>query len=276
MSELQRIEFTRGAMFAHGAHVVDWRAADGRPVLFVSSRSRFEPGQAIRGGVPVIFPWFGDDPEARGRPAHGFARRQPWRVVGSDRGTGRAEFELCADAATRAQWPHAFALRLAATFGDSLQIDVGIENRGDAPFRCEAALHTYLLVGDVRSIAVRGLQGATYLDKTAGMARVVDRDPAIAFARECDRTYVATDAPVVVDDPELGRRITVTKTSARSTIVWNPWAEKGRKLADLGDDQWPRMVCVESGNVADDAMTVAPGASGGFAVRIDCAALPSR
>lgn len=270
MTEITWVRTRHGEVCAQGAHVARWSGAGGN-VLFLSRESRFEVGQAIRGGIPVIFPWFGDDPEGRGRGAHGFARKVPWRVVECAETTGetRVALELVDDEATRAVWPKRFALRLEAVLGDTLSVALNVANRDREPFRCEMALHTYLAVGDVQRVGVRGLEGATYVDKVDGMQRKREGTAPIAFTGEVDRVYVGTEATCLVDDPLLRRTLEVAKSGSRSTIVWNPWSEKAARLADLGDDEWLAMVCVESGNVGEDALELAPGAT--HVLRVDIA-----
>lgn len=269
MDALEWIRSAHGQVCTQGAHVARWRAR-GEDVLFLSRKSRFEPGQPIRGGVPVIFPWFGDDPEGRGRPAHGFARRVPWRLVADEHSAAetRVVLELVDDEATRELWPQRFLLRLEARLGDELALALTLENRSETPFTCETALHTYLAVGDVRRVAVRGLEGATYLDKLDGLRKKREGPAPLTFAGEVDRTYVGTSATCHVEDPVLGRTLAVAKEGSRSTVVWNPWSAKAARLTDLGDDEWPAMLCIESGNVAEDALTLEPGAAHTLRVRI--------
>jgi glucose-6-phosphate 1-epimerase len=254
-----------GDVCLQGGHVTRWG-----DVLFVSRKSRFEPGQAIRGGVPVIFPWFGDDPEGRGRPAHGFARRALWRLVdrAESAGESRVIVELENDDATRAMWPHRFALRLDVTFGESLGLALTVENRDTAALRCETALHTYLAVGDVRRISIRGLDGATYIDKVDGMKQKREGTAPIRLTGETDRVYLGTTSACRVEDPMRGRVLTIEKDGSRSTILWNPWSEKSAAMSDLADDEWPTFVCVESGNVHADALTIAPGDAHTMRVRV--------
>lgn len=269
MGALEWIRTTHGEVCAQGGHVVRWRVR-GEDVLFVSKKSRFEPGQPIRGGVPVVFPWFGDDPEGRGRVAHGFARRMPWRVLSStsDARATRVALELVDDAGTRELWPWRFALRLEAELGDELALALTVENRSETPFVCEAALHTYLAVGDVRRCTLHGLEGATYLDKLDGLRAKSAGPGPLAFTGEVDRTFLGTSAAASVEDPVLGRTLVVSKEGSRSTVVWNPWSAKAARLADMGDDEWSGMLCVESGNVGADAIQLAPGATHGMRVRI--------
>jgi glucose-6-phosphate 1-epimerase len=269
MDAFSWIRTPHGELCPQGAHVVRWRAR-GQEVLFLSRKSRFEPGQPIRGGVPLVFPWFGDDPEGRGRAAHGFARRVLWRVLADERTATetRIELELVDDAATLELWPHRFALRLEARLGDELELALAVENRDETAFTCETALHTYLAVGDVRRIAVHGLEGASYLDKLDGLRRKKAGPAPITFGDEVDRTYVGTSATCRVEDPVLARTLEIAKEGSRSTVVWNPWSTKAARMADLGDDEWTSMVCIESGNVAEDALTLAPGEAHTMRVRL--------
>src|SRR5262249_47060701 len=157
-------------VYLHGAHVTHHAPAGQRPLLFLSGRSRFAAGAAIRGGVPVIFPWFG--PRA-GAPDHGFARTSEWTVESAERAgdDGALTLALAASPATRALWPHEFRIRCRVVAGLALQISLEVENPSDAPFTFEEALHTYLAVGDVERASVTGLAGAAYVDKTDGMKR---------------------------------------------------------------------------------------------------------
>ena len=267
------LQLPRGEVCTQGAQALRWRAADGRDVLFVSAHAKFAAGTPIRGGVPVVFPWFGDDPEQRGRPAHGFARRVPWQLTAaSDPAAGRVGFALQDDAGTRALWPHAFAAELAIAFDRELVLALAVTNRGAAPFRFEALLHTYLLVGDVRAVELRGLHGARYHDKRVG-TRAAQREEVLRCTGEVDRVYQGTGAACTLLDPGLRRLITVSKDNAPSTVVWNPWHDKAALLTDLGGDEWLRFLCVESGCVADDAVTLAPGATHRLQVRIACQAM---
>jgi len=258
-----------GEVTPHGAHVLRWRK-DGREVLFVSPRSKFEPGQAIRGGIPVCFPWFGDDPEGKGRPAHGFARRVAWRLVEEEHAPDalRVAFELTDDDSTRALWPHRFSARLTARLGPVLDLAFTVTNTDTRPFRYEEALHTYLAVGDVRQVALRGLEGARYRDKTRAGAIGHEGAEPLRFTEETDRTYHGIESVCTLQDPVLGRTLEITKCDARSTVVWTPWTDKAARLADLGADAWTGFLCVESASIGPDAITLEPGASHTLALRI--------
>lgn len=258
-----------GEVTPHGAHVLRWKKDD-RDVLFVSPRSKFEPGVPIRGGIPVCFPWFGDDPEGKGRPAHGFARRVAWRLVEQQPGPDATlfAFELTDDETTRALWPHRFRARLVARLGPTLDLAFTVTNTDARPFRYEEALHTYLAVGDVRRVVLRGLEGARYRDKARGGAIGHEGAEPVVFSEETDRTYHGLESVCTLQDPVLGRTLEVVKCDSRSTVVWTPWTDKAARLADLGADAWTGFLCVESGNLGPDAITLEPGASHTLALRI--------
>ncbi len=250
-------------VFLHGGHVSHFQPKGEKPVLWTSAESRFESGKPIRGGVPVCFPWFGPKAGAPEAPMHGFARILPWAVkdVGRDAGVLRAVLELTPQAAARGGFPHELGLELAVTVGRSLRLELAVKNVDAGPARFEEALHSYFAVSDVRQAKVRGLEGVAYLDKTAGMARKPGEPGPIAITAETDRVYLETTGTVTIDDPGWQRRIVVSKTGSATTVVWNPWIARAKAIADFGDDEWPRMLCVETANAGDAAITLAPGAT---------------
>lgn len=250
-----RTPWSAAVVFAHGAHLTEFAWHDEPPLLFLSARSRYGAGQAIRGGVPVIFPWFGNRDSL---PAHGFARTATWTLAETraEPDGGVAVSFTLDRAPAGVTWPP-FAVRYTIRVGRHLEMTLGIDNPGVAPLAVEHCLHTYLLVGDVAQASVTGLTGRRYVDKTDGFKTKVDDAASLRIAGETDRVYPDAPGVVAVDDPVLRRRLRVEQTGARSTVVWNPWAEKARAMADL--DDYRRLLCVESGNVGDAIVTIAPG-----------------
>ena len=245
-----------------GANVTHYRPAGEEPVLWLSARAVYAPGKAIRGGIPICWPWFGAHPSDPSRPDHGFARNRPWSVLGafaSEDGATVLRLGLGDDETSRALWPHRFALELQVSVGAALHVALIARNPGSEPYTCTGALHSYLAVGDVARIAIHGLEGHEYLDKVDGGSRAVQEGP-VTIAGETDRIYGETTATCTIDDPVLGRRLSVAKLGSRATVVWNPWREKAGRLGDFGEDAYPRMVCIEAANALDDEITVAPGA----------------
>ncbi|MEM1208461.1 MAG: D-hexose-6-phosphate mutarotase [Planctomycetota bacterium] len=244
----------RGAVFGHGAHVAAWEPAGHEPVLWVSSKAEYRDGKAIRGGVPVCFPWFGpkaDDPDA---PAHGTVRTKAWDWQGALETDGRTVVSLATRAAP-------FDATLQVSFGSTLTIDltVALDDDASAPTAYEFALHSYFAVADAREVSISGLENARYIDKMIeGTSTCGPAGRPIRFTGETDRVYLDVDRPAVLTDPGLGRRINVDHR-APSVVVWNPWADKSARMGDFGDDEWPGMCCIESGAIGPDAVTLEPG-----------------
>jgi D-hexose-6-phosphate mutarotase len=251
-------------VYLNGAHLAHWKPAGQEEVLFMSKESHFAAGKAIRGGVPIIFPWFGGRSGHPESPAHGFARTMNWNVAACEQrpdGGCAMTLELLSNDATRATWPHDFSLRFTIAAGKKLTMTLTVANTGAGPFTFEEALHTYLAIGDIAKTSITGLAGVTYIDKVDGFKKKQQGPEPIVISGETDRVYLATKSPCVVTDSAWNRKITVAKENSDATVVWNPWIAKAKAMADFGDDEWPQMVCVETCNVADHAITLQPGQS---------------
>lgn len=252
-----------GEFYLQGAHITAWQPASEQPVLFLSEKSAFAPGNAIRGGIPIIFPWFGsrtatpEDPRTDG-PSHGFARRQPWKLDFGAYAADELHLSLSLEPTelSRSLGFDNFLVAYQITFGSELRLRLSVANDGKQPLHFEEALHTYLHVGDVDQARIHGLYETEYLDKTDNFARKTQTEPVLILTGPTDRPYLNTTSPVVVDDPALHRRITVTKGNSNTTVVWNPWANNG--LADMSQDDWRQMLCIEAANAAENAITLQP------------------
>lgn len=234
-------------IYFHGAHLTAFQPRGAKPVLFMSKESSFDPVKPIRGGVPVIYPWFGAKAGSPESPTHGIARIRHWDLescsVQADRAV-RVVFSLALDAAT---------LRMTFTIAHSLEMELEVRAAA-APLTFEEALHTYFVVGDVRQVSVEGLQGVEYIDKVDGFKRKTQAAEPIRITGETDRVYLNTLGSCVIRDPVLARSITVDKESSGTTVVWNPWIAKAKAMADFGDEEWPQMICVETANVGEGAV----------------------
>ena len=253
-------------VYDQGAHAWAWQPDGRKPVLWMSTRSAFTEGQPLRGGIPVIFPWFGAGPKGGQSPLHGFARVHQWNRYYTDdtlSTNGRLVVEYQIDrtkVGAQPDFPFAFMAHVRLIFTpEYLQVGLKINNADVVPFSFEEALHTYLAVGDVRHVTVDGLDGAHYLDRAAGATQLhrVQKGPVVIEA-ETDRLY-AHHGSVTLDDPTWNRALLISKEGSANTVVWNPWTAKAAAMADFGDDEWTQMICVEAANVGDSAITLAPG-----------------
>ena len=269
-----RTEQCEARMFQHGAHVATWTPAGQRPGLHLCGKSAYAPTKAIRGGIPVCYPWFGgrtDDPKPDGKPspAHGFARTRAWRVdevsVEEENGQIFVEMSLESDPAL---WDGRALARLLCSFGQTLEVALEVENKGDQLCEYEAALHTYLEVGDVAQCKLMGLEGTKFIDKVDGNKEKRSGPEPLVLTDETDRVFVGTKNPVIIDDPVLQRHLRIEKKGSQSTVVWNPWMIKAQTMPDIGGDDWKSFVCVEAANVRPHHVPLPPAAVHTMSTRI--------
>jgi glucose-6-phosphate 1-epimerase len=237
----------------------------------MSRKSVFEAGKAIRGGVPICFPWFGPHPAGPSAPPHGFARLREWTLIHAREeaaGTVTLELELAGEGMSP-QWPHSFRITHRISVGPVLRLQLDVHNTGPDPFTFEEALHTYFAVQDIHAVTVSGLEGTEYIDKVADGRRSRQSSEPVHFTGETDRVYIETHAACVVRDPGKRREITISKTGSDATVVWNPWINKARAMPDFGDAEWTRMVCVETCNAGVHARTLPSGESHTIAAVIE-------
>lgn len=252
--------------YLQGAHLTHWQPHNHKPVLFLSDRSAFAPGKAIRGGVPIIFPWFGartatSQSNRTDGPAHGFARTADWQLLSATMTDEllTVKLTLVANETSRALGFEHFQLLYTITFGRELSLELTVENSSQTPLCFAEAFHTYLFVQDAAQVKLEGLKGCYYYDKTDGFQRKLQEQSELQLSGETDRPYVDTAAAINLHDPRLNRRITVSKTNSSTTVIWNPWAELTGKMADMSADSWKQMVCVETANAFENSITLAPG-----------------
>ena len=252
-------------LYLQGAHLATWQPAGQEPVLFLSERSGFVPGKAIRGGVPVIFPWFGArtatpySPRTDG-PSHGFARTSLWELAFAAVAGENLHLTLTLGPNPASQelgFDH-FHVVYEVILGRDLHLRLTVANQAETPLHFEEALHTYLAVADAEHIRIDGLGGTEYLDKTEAFARKRQAEPVLTLHGETDRPYLNTSTAVSLEDPVLQRRLRVAKANSATTVVWNPGSELSAKLADMAPDGWRRMTCIETANASENAITLHP------------------
>lgn len=264
-------EGSEATVALHGAHVLSYRRPNKHPVLWQSESAVYEDGKAIRGGIPICWPWFANHPSEPTYPAHGVARVRSWAIeetLVTQDGFPSIRFSLHDSAETRATFPHAFALTYEVTLADRLRIDFTVSNPGEQPFTYTGALHSYFSISQIDAVAVHGLDGRAYIDSIDEAKRKVQHGP-VRFAEEVDRIYLETEDTCDIVDEAWNRTIRVSKQGSRSTVVWNPWKAKAQRMPDFGDQEFREMLCVETANAADDAVTVP--AQGQHAVRLEIA-----
>jgi glucose-6-phosphate 1-epimerase len=230
-------------------------------LMFLSEAAYYQAGKGIKGGAPICWPWFGPDPERQGRPAHGFVRTRFWNVtktgINAD-GECKVTLGLTDSPETRSIWPHLFDLSLEITVGESLTLELVTRNKTAQPVSITQALHTYFKIGDIEQVAIAGLEGAEYVDKTDNGIVKVQTGP-VTIDREVDRIYRNAAPELVIRDASLDRRIRILSAGSKTAVVWNPWAKISAEMGDLKDDDYARFVCVETANADLDVVEVPAG-----------------
>ena len=247
----------RAVIALQGAHLMSFQPKGQREMLWVSPKTLFESGKPIRGGIPLCLPWFGPHSEDK-TWLHGFARTRQWTLVGSNTladGATRLVLELSGEATLCALWPHDFLFHLEIVVGKTLRLEMTVENRGQAPAPLAFAFHTYFAVPDVAQAVISGLEGTSFIDKTDNLARKTQQGE-FTISAMTDRVYL--DVPAKQRIKSEDGAITIESPS-RCAIVWNAW-HNDKNIGDIGEGNHVGYVCVERGDAADHAVTLAPGA----------------
>jgi glucose-6-phosphate 1-epimerase len=246
-------------IYLHGAHVTRFEKKGEPPLLFMSEASEFTHQKPIRGGVPVIFPWFGP---RDGLPAHGHARTAEWEWL---------ETSLLPDESVslRFRLPRHedFNVEYVVIVGKELTLELIIDHLGESPAEFETCLHTYFQVSAINAISIKGLSNCSFFDKLNN-TRTLESAAELRIGSEVDRVYHDTTATVEILDPGDNRTIRIAKSGSNSTVVWNPWMDKSIRMPDFGDEEYLRMVCVESGNVGSNKIILPAGESARLRVQI--------
>jgi len=247
----------KASVCLQGAHVLDWQPTGQEKVLFLSAKSDMAPGKAIRGGIPVLFPWFGPRHDGKEGPMHGFARIQPWTLsfaalAGDD---FHMTFTLGANDLSRGLGFDHFRVAYQVSFGKALKLQLTVANDGAEPLVFEEGLHTYFHVKDVHEITLAGLDGTHYIDKVDGFKVKPQIDGPMHITGPTDRVYGNTTATCTITDPGFKRAVTIEKAGSETTVVWNPWKE----MPDVQPDGWHEFACCETVNAGDQTVTLGPG-----------------
>lgn len=261
-----------------GGHVLSYIPTGERDLLWLSACSHFKTGTAIRGGIPVCWPWFGAAPaDCPLQVGHGLARLQLWQLEHQTTPSPdltTVTLRLDSSPKTLAIWPYAFCLRLQVSVGSQLTVALTTENRDNRPFTINQALHTYFSISDISRIAINGFDGQPFCDSVPGRTATkgIQTGP-IHVTAETDLVFTDNSGPAEIIDDGWKRRICIEKSGSASAVVWNPWINKAKAMPDFGDNEYLTMVCIETCNTRNDARTLAPGTAHTLQASLSCATL---
>ena len=248
-----------GKVALHGAHVMSWCPESAEEVLYLSPDAVYREGKAVRGGIPLCWPWFNAHPSAPDLPSHGLVRNQFWELESTDATVAGVVAKFRRDCA---QWSAIATISM----GSSLEVAIQSINLADDPLMVSGALHSYISVGDVREITIKGLEETDYLD-TVGDHTIRHQNGVIRIEQEVDRYYDSAGS-VRLEDPVKKRTILIEKNASPSTVIWNPWTEKAAALSDLPNDGYLKFACIEAAITNDRAVALSKGETHCFSTRI--------
>jgi len=256
-----------------GAQLLSYQRDDNPPLIWLSDQAEYRRGQGLRGGVPVCWPWFGalernpDEIQAQyqgtqAAPFHGLVRTLDWRLedVREEGESVSIEFVFDSRAQPLPGWPESVELRLLIRLDQRLHLRLTSHNHGDHPLFLSQALHSYFAVSDIRQVQVEGLHGCRYIE-TLEDWQERRQQGAVTFSGETDRIYLGTPSQLSFRDPQWRRRVHVLSSGSQSAVVWNPWIEKSRYLAQFAEDAWTGMLCIETANLLEDRIELPPQAT---------------
>lgn len=278
-----RVQTSRAELLIaeQGAQVLRYMEHGQEPVIWMSEEAAFEAGNSVRGGIPVCWPWFGDlmrnPPQIQalhsgGRlPAHGLVRGIDWILAENaiEGDTVRLSLAIppVGDSPSLRHLPAGIELRLDIVLDDRLHLKLTTRNGSEQHIALSQALHSYFAVSSIHNATVEGLEGQRYIETLEGWAERQQKRP-LVVSSETDRIYLDLPPQLAIRDDGWNRRIRIEASGSSSAVVWNPWASKARRLSQFADDAWQRMLCIETANVMDDLVELAPGEEHGMGVSI--------
>lgn len=244
-----------------GAQLLEWQPAGHAPVLWLSKAAQFDQQRAIRGGVPICWPWFGGHAEHKDWPSHGFARTSLWQLEEVSAVADEITIRLSLPVLPQHAQFSGYSSRPLVTYtiGATLRMVLETANIDSELLQYSQALHTYFSVDAIEDISITGLEASPHLDQLTG-AEVAPSATPISFSGETDRIYHKPQSPIQLHDPGNGRVIDIEHDGATSAVVWNPWTDKTIRMGDMGEpDAYRGMVCIETGNIAPHEVVLEPG-----------------
>jgi glucose-6-phosphate 1-epimerase len=235
-----------------GGHVFHYKAKNKAPLLWLSKRAFFKETKAIRGGIPICFPWFGAHKTDPTLPQHGFARTALWNLILEeeiDADTTRIQLQLTSTKESLKLWEYKFDIRLDITVSSELQIKFIVTNTDTKPFEFTSALHSYFNILDIKNIWVDGLDGSRYIDSLTNKKDI--QKGKLQIEKEVDRVYF--DISKTIELHDKNQSIILSQKGSNSLVVWNPWIEKTKKMIDMSADGYRTMLCLETANIGEDS-----------------------
>ncbi len=237
-----------------GAHIFDY-VRSGSALLWLSETSKFEEGRAIRGGIPICWPRFGNLDKSL--PQHGFARIFLFELIKVEEVNERltqVHLQLKSSEISKKIWNYDFTLDIVFDISETLSISMKTTNEDAKEFLLTQAFHTYFQVKNIENITIEGLKGVEFLDTLTDTKSVENR--ALKISAETDRVYLGVKRDICLREDD--KEVLIHAENSHSAIVWNPWIEKCSKMSAMQPEAYKEFVCIESANAFDDFRTLKP------------------
>jgi glucose-6-phosphate 1-epimerase len=253
-------EWASAEVSLYGGQVLSYQPADDTEVLFLSRAAKFQQGTAIRGGVPICWPWFGAAPAGVKGPAHGFVRTALWQLKSCAQSADEIKLQMALSSTPTylELWPHEFDLLLEVRIGKSLKMSLTTTNKDKQPITITQAMHSYFLLPNISELAIEGLAHCSYLDKLQDYA-AAKQEGTVKITAETDRIYQGV--PAQLELITQNRSLELIARNSQTAVVWNPWKDKSQSMTDLEDEDYLRFACVETANAGDEQIEIRSGES---------------
>ncbi|GLS91642.1 D-hexose-6-phosphate mutarotase [Psychromonas marina] len=249
------------ALTLHGGHLIHFQKTGQQPIIWLSKSAIFDKNKAIRGGVPICWPWFGPaGPElGEGLPAHGFARTSKWALDNVQESVEGViiDLKLNSNNETLKLWPYEFELTLQITLNEQLKLELITENKSDLPLTYRSALHTYLNISAPEAIHLSGLNKQFY--NSLNNKCLETGDTTLLIDQAIDSIYKKANTEIMLKDQQFQQTLTIVNTGNDSEVVWSPWVEGAAAFADMPDNGYQTMLCIESAITQGDGQQVKAG-----------------
>ena len=254
-------DYASATITTHGGSVLSYTPKGGQDLLWVSPAAVYDGKKPVRGGIPICWPWFGAAKQA-GLPAHGFVRNQVWHldsVANLESGVTEVVLTFSPTEATLAIWPHQFHLELCIQIGEKLDVSLTTVNKNAYDIEITEAFHTYFKVAEAAGLLISGVASSVEHDTLKSPVKIARRSQSITLTPPMDSVFTNQAADLTIYDYKNDRNIVIEKQGSLSAVVWNPGAEIIKGFADMPESSWTEFVCVEVGNVFENAITVSAG-----------------
>ncbi|PKG85831.1 D-hexose-6-phosphate mutarotase [Colwellia sp. 75C3] len=239
----------------HGGQVLSFKPTGHKDVLWLSEQAYYQSGKAIRGGIPLCWPWFGANDKQTEKikaASHGFARQLPWEIASVEADEQGVTLVLVlAGENQHPLWPNAYKLTQTLFFGKSLKQSLAMSNLSQEDAQYSAALHSYFTVSNPNNVSLDALTGVSYSDKLTGNSSI--QQQAVSCVGEIDREYHSNEKMTLVDS-QWQRKIDIVSRNCQQWVLWNPGAELANTMADIHPQGEQEYVCLEAANTSWQAL----------------------